>query len=122
MSSMLEGTTGCDISCINCGRNFWVSTKELTGSGPDVQFDSMPGIGDYMVNKMNEIAEEEGDSRRYELPTERAKRKSAKKKTPAKSSASNTLKSRLKDAKALFDEGLIDEEEFKQMKKNILGK
>ena len=96
---MLEGTAGCDISCINCGRNFWVSTKELTGSGPDVKFDSMPGIGDYMVNQMNEIAEEEGDSRRYELPTERAKRKSAKKKTPAKSFASNTLKSRLKDFK-----------------------
>mgnify|MGYP001342829506 CR=1 FL=1 len=79
MSSMLEGTAGCDISCINCGRNFWVSTKELTGSGPDVQFDSMPGIGDYIVNKMNKTAEERGDTARYELPTERAERKNRKK-------------------------------------------
>jgi hypothetical protein len=79
MSSMLEGTAGCDISCINCGRNFWVSTKELTGSGPDVQFDSMPGIGDYMVNKMNKTAEERGDTARYELPSEMAERKNRKK-------------------------------------------
>ena len=53
MVSMLEGTAGCDVSCVNCGKNFWVSTKELTGSGSDAQFDSMPGIGDYIVNKMN---------------------------------------------------------------------
>ena len=133
MASMLEGSAGCDISCVNCGLNFWVSTKELTGSGSDVQFKSMSGIGDYMVNQMNEMAEEEGDSRRYELPTERAKGKSAKKKVPAKkrvpakkkvpakTSASTSLKSKLKDAKDLFDEGLIDEEEYKQMKKDIIN-
>ncbi len=79
MASMLEGTAGCDVSCVNCGKNFWVSTKELTGSGSDAQFDSMPGIGDYIVNKMNKNAEESGDSTRYELPTERAERKNRKK-------------------------------------------
>ena len=33
MPSFLEGTAGCDISCISCGRNFWVPIKEFTGSG-----------------------------------------------------------------------------------------
>ena len=79
MASMMEGSAGCDISCVSCGYNFWVSTKELTGSGSDVQFESMSGIGDFIINKMNEIAEEEGDSKRYELPTERAKRQNHKK-------------------------------------------
>ena len=79
MAFMLEGTAGCDVSCVNCGKNFWVSTKELTGSGSDAQFDSMPGIGDYIVNKMNKNAEESGASTRYELPTERAERKNRKK-------------------------------------------